>query len=613
MNFLAPMAFTFAATIPVVVLFYLLKRKRVVKLVSSTLLWQKFLAESQASSPFQKLRHNWLLVLQILMLLLAILALARPYFAAPSRQQRLLVFILDASASMQSVDASPSRFEAAREQALSWLDSLRSGDQVVVLEAGPTTRVKQSPTSSLTELRRALKDCRVTDGPTRLTDALKLAETLTRDLAKSEIHLFSDGIATGLNEFETKGLPLFFHKIGKRGANAGIVSLDVKAHPEDPARRALYASVANYATNALETELELKFNDQVLEVRPLAAKPRETVSVVFSAQQAQDGVFSLRLAAKDDLAADNQAFVMSLLPRPVKVLLVSKGNRFLEKALRGAAHVELATANALLSPAREYDLVVLDDVFPAVWPTGNLLAIHTYNTNWFTGGGPVGNPAIVAWKSTHPLLRWVNFDNVAISEAMGIQSNLWATPILEATQTPLILAGDYNRQRIVWIGFDVLQSTWPYRVSFPIFMANAVEWLNPAAAYASQLQVKAGLPFRLTLTQPADNTPASVKPPDGPAQKLALENGATEVVIGDTSRQGIYHLKVGTNELAYCVNLLDAAESDNAPRAELTLGGRGKVAATTLRRVNMEWWRWLAAAGLAVLLYEWWYYHRRTA
>ena len=33
MNFLAPLAFTFAASIPVVIVFYLLKRKRVVKLV----------------------------------------------------------------------------------------------------------------------------------------------------------------------------------------------------------------------------------------------------------------------------------------------------------------------------------------------------------------------------------------------------------------------------------------------------------------------------------------------------------------------------------------------------------------------------------------------------
>src|SRR5205814_6331182 len=114
MKFLAPMALWFAAAIPVVILFYLLKRKRVVKLISSTLLWQKFLAETQASAPFQRLRHNWLLILQILMLALIIFALARPYFTGQSRSSRLRVVILDASASMQSTDEKPSRFEKGR-------------------------------------------------------------------------------------------------------------------------------------------------------------------------------------------------------------------------------------------------------------------------------------------------------------------------------------------------------------------------------------------------------------------------------------------------------------------------------------------------------------------
>ena len=85
MSFLSPLAFAFAATIPVVIVFYLLKRKRVVKLVSSTLLWQRFLADTQASAPFQKLRKNWLLYLQILLLTLAVLALTRPYFATKAK------------------------------------------------------------------------------------------------------------------------------------------------------------------------------------------------------------------------------------------------------------------------------------------------------------------------------------------------------------------------------------------------------------------------------------------------------------------------------------------------------------------------------------------------
>src|ERR1700733_7720141 len=142
MNFLAPAAFLFALTIPVVIVFYLLKRKRVVKLVSSTLLWQKFLAETQASAPFQKLRRNWLLLLQILLLLLAVLALSRPYFAANAPNSDLRVLILDASASMQATDESPSRFEKARQEALEWVDSLREGDKMVVLQAAANTEVK---------------------------------------------------------------------------------------------------------------------------------------------------------------------------------------------------------------------------------------------------------------------------------------------------------------------------------------------------------------------------------------------------------------------------------------------------------------------------------------
>ncbi|MEW6161328.1 MAG: BatA and WFA domain-containing protein, partial [Verrucomicrobiota bacterium] len=185
MNFLSPIAFWFAAAIPVVILFYLLKRKRVVHLVSSTLLWQRFLSETQASAPFQKLRHNWLLVLQILLLVLVILALSRPYFAGKTESGRLLVVILDASASMQSTDETPSRFEKARGEALKLVDSLHDTDAMVVLQAAAVTEVKQSPTSAKSALRRAIHEVRVTDSPTHLSEALKLAETLVRNNPKA--------------------------------------------------------------------------------------------------------------------------------------------------------------------------------------------------------------------------------------------------------------------------------------------------------------------------------------------------------------------------------------------------------------------------------------------
>src|SRR6266481_3122525 len=226
MNFLAPAGLAFAAAIPVVILFYLLKRKRVVKLVSSTLLWQQFLAETQASAPFQKLRKNWLLILQILLLVLAVLALSRPYFAARTQPAQLRVIILDASASMQATDETPSRFEKARAEALKWIESLANNDQMVILQAGANTEVKQSATSEKAALRRALQACVCSDGPTRLVAALRMAESLVRDQRGAEIHLFSDGAVPELTEFDNKGLPLVYHRIGKSSNNIGITALD---------------------------------------------------------------------------------------------------------------------------------------------------------------------------------------------------------------------------------------------------------------------------------------------------------------------------------------------------------------------------------------------------
>src|SRR5205807_5008653 len=207
--------------------------------------WQKFLAETQASAPFQKLRKNWLLILQIILLVLAVLALSRPFFATKAKPAELRVVILDASASMQATDESPSRFEKARAEALKWVDGLANSDQMVVLQAGANTEVKQSATSEKAALRRALQACACSDSPTRLVSALKMAESLVRDQRNAEIHLFSDGAVPDLNEFENKALPLVYHRVGKSANNLGITALDVRANPEDAKQRAIYASVSN--------------------------------------------------------------------------------------------------------------------------------------------------------------------------------------------------------------------------------------------------------------------------------------------------------------------------------------------------------------------------------
>jgi Ca-activated chloride channel homolog len=205
----------------------------------------------------------------------------------------------------------------------------------------------------------------------------------------------------------------------------------------------------------------------------------------------------------------------------------------------------------------------------------------------------------------------VNFDNVQVAETLGVKPPAWGVSLVESPQTPLLIAGEIDQRRIVWAGFDPLQSTWPLRISFPIFIANAVDWLNPASANASHLMVKAGQAFRTTL--PHLVSQAEVTRPDGSKRELQLGGETREVVYGDTTAHGVYRLNAGTNHVTFCVNVMDPTESNVAPRDELSLGRYQKVSASTIKRANLEIWRWIAAVALAVLLFEWWFYHKRTA
>jgi hypothetical protein len=296
---------------------------------------------------------------------------------------------------------------------------------------------------------------------------------------------------------------------------------------------------------------------------------------------------------------------------PIKVLLVTAGNNLLSKALRAVPSVELSIAATLTDSADGFDLVVLDNVNPVVWPSANVLAFRSANTNWFNTVSTLDRPSIVDWRSNHPMLRFVTFDNVDVSEALAVNQPSWAVSLVDSPQSPLMLAGELGRQRIAWVGFDPLHSTWPLRFSFPIFVANAVEWLNPATVNASQLAVQAGNPFRFAIGE--ETKSAEVRLPDGSVQQCDINAARGELIFGNTAKQGIYRVNAGTNQIAFCVNLLDPAESDTTPRPEINFGKYAQVGNTTFRRANLELWRWIAVMGLAILMFEWWYYHRRTA
>lgn len=614
MTFLAPAAFLFALALPVVLAMYLLKRRRTSRVVPSLRVWERFLAESRANSPFQRLRRQLLLLLQLLFVALLVFALARPRLQGWVRKTGLRILVLDASASMRSTDEKPSRFARARAEAMAFVDALpASGVQAVVLVAGASTEVRQAATSDRAALRRALEGASADDSPNRLTDALAIAETLVRNVKDAEVHLFSDGAVGGLEAFATRDLPLVYHRVGQRVRNVGIVRMEVRSDPEDPRRRSVFAVVRNPGPESIAGVADLLLDGAVLESRPFDIASTNALALSFGLLQERDAVVSVRLAVEDDLAVDNEVRWVSRLPQPVKVRLVTKGNRFLEKALRAAGpRVRLEVVPDIAPGMEDVSVTVLDDVLPGLWPkSGGVLAIHAVPPAWFPAGStPLESPAVIDWRGTHPLLRFVGFDTVQVARAESVATPPWAESLVDSQRSSLLMAGEVGGNRVAWVGFDLLQSTWPLRVGFPIFVANAVEWLDPETRRDAGLQIRPGDAFRWPLENPG--TTARIVLPDRSSESVPLGNGATELVFAGTGRQGLYRFESGTNVVTFAANLLDPQETDTRPAESLDLGKRGRVEAAEEVRGGQELWRWFGVSALVLLMLEWWWFHRRT-
>jgi len=175
MEWLTPMTALYAAavSVPLLLLLYFLKLKRREQVISSTLLWKRAVQDLQVNAPFQRLRRNLLLLLQLLALLSILLALAGPILSLIAGPARRYVLLIDRSASMNATDIEPTRLEAAKEQAKVFVESLRSkaffswkdeSDQTMVIAFDNRAKVMCNFTSDKKQLNRAVEAITPSDG-----------------------------------------------------------------------------------------------------------------------------------------------------------------------------------------------------------------------------------------------------------------------------------------------------------------------------------------------------------------------------------------------------------------------------------------------------------------
>src|SRR5690606_35401453 len=134
--------------LPIIAL-YMLRLRRREQYVSSTLLWRELVLDRAANAPWQRLRRNLLLILQLLILAALVFALMRPVMQSADRIEGNVIVILDASASMSATDGKSggSRFDDALAEVSTLVGALGSNDQMTIIAAGRNPRIAAAATN----------------------------------------------------------------------------------------------------------------------------------------------------------------------------------------------------------------------------------------------------------------------------------------------------------------------------------------------------------------------------------------------------------------------------------------------------------------------------------
>lgn len=614
MNFISPSNFAFAGLIGFIVLLYVLRLKRKEKVVASTLLWESALRDLQANAPWQKLRSSLLMWLQIAFLAIAAFALARPSIKVFSTGGQTVAIILDSSASMKATDISPSRFEKARSEALRLVNNLSAGDGAMLIGASQQTKLLSPLTTDKKTLQRAISGAVAEDTVCNLREAVLLASSLLRNKRNAQIYVLSDGAVAPLDDLSLDKIGMQFVRIGSGNNNVAITAMDVRRDYAEGTPYQIFATVHNYSNQSKTVNLELSHNGELVVVRPLTIPAGGQQSQLFESKFTQ-GLFSVGFQEKDDLATDNIAYAAIEAPQAIKVLLISSGNLFLEKALNVDPQVQLfrttASEYATTRPQGPYDVVVCDSEAPTSLPATSQLLFNasTSLAPITVGKGFAASPSVVDWDRRHPVTRFAPWNDIRFSQSQFVTVKPWGKELVEAERTPLVVAGEQGGKRVIWCGFDLGNTDLPLRVTFPIFINNALHWLAAPRGSATASQStprRAGETIALDI--PAGTKQVAISAPDKSTRRVPT---ASSPLLYDSTRQvGVYTAAAGDWKRTFAVNLLNAGESDLKPKDSLKVQDGEAIGGESRARANRELWSYVVLVGLLLLGVEWWVFHR---
>ncbi len=652
MNFLSPATALIAAgiTVPLLVAMYFLKLRRRQVVVSSTLLWRKAIQDLQVNAPFQRLRRNLLLLLQLLVLAGLIAALGRPMLRGQSRPGDRIIILLDHSASMNAEDVSPTRLDEAKELALALIDDLGEANDTatgaMVISFADRARVVAPFTTDLALLRRAVRAIPATDRRSSLEPALRVIESFVQGIADQDagttvVYVISDGRVRDAKTPTLSGADLRYLKVGRDPRNVAVVALSARRDFAQPHRAQVFARLANYTPGPVETTLTLKIDDRVSRVLPVTV-PAVTGTgpgvkpLWFELDMPSSALLELGHDYSDDLRADDTAWLNVAPPRRLRVLLVTAGNVFLKQAIKAVGVRKLVTMTpahyehqhpdqftrrvGMTGPDAGYDAIVFDAYAPVQPPPVNSLYFNASPpveglTLVPSSAGAAGSQLILDWQRDHALMRHAVLDQLIMLEPQRLVLPETAQVLATGQAGPVMAVVTDRGIYHVVVGFDLLKSNWPMLISFPVFINNTVGWLSLGGRSEAAVGYRPGQ--SVTVPSGLASGPLQYEGPValGTVESIGQADGADLVTLPIFERVGLYRAQQDMSPPwdRLAVNLLDQDESDINPVEQIAVSASASSQGThsSVTQIRRDLWPLCVVGALAFLMIEWVVYTRR--
>jgi hypothetical protein len=599
MSFFSYWPFLFLLLIPPIILLYFLKQKPEEREVSSLYLWDRVYKSKEVNVPWEKFKKSLLLFLQLLAFLVLILALTDPFLILRGKDYQNVILVIDNTGSMGAAYGNGTRFEEAVKQAEKLIGSLRTGSKISIISCSTTPMVEVSSTTDKAEALYRLKAIEPVDLPGSINEAVSLVKSMAKQYESYKSVFYTD------ESVNVEDLNAEVVSLSSKGDN---VSLDHISHSREKEGLKLMVTATNRSDKDLSREICVYGEGRLLAVKKVDLKSGETKTVYFDPIDYKGDYLRAEITEKDALPNDNVVYDVIKQGTVQKVLLVTKKNIFIEKALATVNNIELYKTSSPegLRLSDRYNLYIFDDMVPDVLPSdGNILFINPPDNSLFQVNGIVEGG--LGEVLEHNVTKYITGSVFSVEKQKDMVIPQWGKPFFKVNDKDAAFTGEYKNRKYAAIGFGLHQTDFVLNAEFPILIHNLSSYLvdtglMPKTDYLCGDSVEIN-------AQP-DGGDLEVLTPFGLKEDIALRYPLKN--FSATNKPGIYKVtqKFGDVEKSniFAVNFPSDRESNI--NSEFTGGAAaGRAGFNRMSGINLQ--PYLIAALLAILLLEWIAYIKR--